>query len=594
MNKKWLIGLCLLTYLIRPRAQDTLIIGFGDTYGTIVSASSSNGQQSPENTMDASGFLPNESAASRFLSQAALGYDFADIQEVMVKGRSLWIDEQMAKPVPFRLQDRVAFYHDFARTNLGDPNTGTRSGWWDNAWWHYHMSSDDLLRQKVAFALSELLVISEISGFGTNPYPLAAYYDIFLENAFTNYRTILQKVTYNPAMGLYLTYLNNPKSDPAQNRFPDENYSREVMQLFTLGTVKLNMDGSVITDNQGVPVPTYDNEDIFELSKVFTGLTWWDRTQFYRGALNNNSYLQDMVMWETYHEPGPKNLLNGYVIPDRNPINGNADISDALDHLFNHPNTPPFISYYLIQRLVTSNPSPGFVEDISNVFVNNGSGVRGDMKAIIKAILTHPEASSCQAGEEAFFGALREPFNRYMQLNRALKVSTTSGVFRNEMNNVYNFTGQRPLSSPSVFNFFQRDYSPIGPATDNDKVAPEFQITNAQSIAGYLSGLWEWIVDNNPADENDLYTNEDNNTYVNEVSRLDFLEDLPYTDNDKVHILIDKYNMLLAQGNLGAETVDIIIDAVKALPNGTDTEKERKARFVAYLVMASPEYVINK
>lgn len=579
---------------LSSKAQDTLVIGFGDTYGTIVSASGMNGNQTAQNTMDAGGFLPNQAAASRFLSQSSLGYDFDDINEVTVKGRSQWIDEQFALPVAFKLKDRVTFYHNYARTGLSDPNTATRSGWWDNAWWHYHMSSQDILRQKIAFALSELLVISEISSFGTNPYPLASYYDIFLENAFTNYRTILQKVTYNPAMGLYLTYMNNPKSDPAQNRYPDENYSREIMQLFTLGTVKLEMNGSVVLDGQGVPVPSYDNEDIFELSKVFTGLTWFDRTQFYRGALNNDSYLSDMVMWETYHEPGVKNLLNGYSIPNRNPINGNADITDALDHLFNNSNTPPFVSIFLIQRLVTANPSPDYVEDISNVFVNNGSGVRGDMKAIIKAILTHPEATSCQAGEESFFGDLREPFVRYMQLNRALNAATVSGVFRNEMTNIYNFTGQRPLSSPSVFNFFARDYSPIGPVTDNAKVGPVFQVTNTQSIAGYLGGVWEWVIDNNPADENDLFTNEDNNVYVNEISRLDFLSDLPYTDNDKIHILVDKYNLLLAQGNLRPETADIIIDAAKLLPTTTEAEKERKARFIAYLVLASPEYVINK
>lgn len=576
------------------RSQDTLVIGFGDTFGTIVSASSSQGSQSPANTMDANGFLPNEAAASRFLSQAALGYSFADIEEVTQIGRSQWIDNQFALPVAFRLQDRVAYYHDYARTGLGDPQTGTRSGWWDNSWWHYHMSSHDLLRQKIAFALSELLVISEISSFGSNPYPLAAYYDIFLENAFTNYRTILQKVTYNPAMGLYLTFLNNPKSDVSQNRFPDENYSREVMQLFTIGTVKLNQDGSVVTDSAGQPVPTYDNEDIFELSKVFTGLTWADRTQFYRGALNSQSYLQDMVMWENYHEPGPKNLLEGYTIQDRNPIDGNADIQEALDHLFNHANTPVFVSYYLIQRLVTSNPSPQYISDIAGVFINNGEGVRGDMKAIIKAILTHAEASSCQSGDAEDYGALREPFTRYMQLQRALNASTASGVYRNEMNNIYSFTGHRPLASPSVFNFFQRDYAPIGPVTNGEKVAPEFQITNTQSIAGYLGGLWEWIIDNNPADENDLYSNEDNNIYSNEVSRLSFLEDLPFTDNENIHILVDKYNLLLAQGNLSAATTDIILDAVKLLPNSTETEQERKARFVAYLVMASPEYVINK
>ena len=579
---------------INVTAQDTIVIGFGDHYGVQVASSTPQNGQSPIKTLGSEGFLPNMNASSRFLAQATFGYDLDDINNVMAVGQEAWITQQFAIPMATSLTSRVQTYHTNARTALGDPNTGTRSNWWDNAWWNYHMTSNDLLRQKVAMALSQLIVISELSGFGGNPYALSSYYDIMLQNAFTNYRTILQKVTYHPSMGEYLTFLNNPKTNLSLNQFPDENYSREIMQLFTIGTNMLNMDGSVIMDGQNQPVPTYDNEDIFELSKVFTGLTWADRTSFGRTALTSTSYLQDMVMWETFHEPGTKTLLNGFIIPDRNPVNGNADITDALNHLFNHPNVPPFVSLFLIQRLVTDNPSSAYIQDVAQVFVNNGAGVRGDMKAIIKAILLHPEATSCGSGDLPTFGGLREPFARYMQINKAFNASTPSGIYRNDMNNVYNFTGQRPLTSPSVFNFFQRDYQPIGAVEEASKVAPVFQITNAQTVAGYLSGVWEWVLDNNPADEGQLFTGEVSTTYTNQISSFDFTAEKTLVDDDKLHILIDKYNLLLAQGNLTQPTIDIILSAVKQLPNTNDTERERRARFTAYLVMSSPEYLINR
>ena len=206
------------------------------------------------------------------------------------------------------------------------------------------MESDDVLRQRVAFALSEILVISRFSGFGDESYAFSTFYDIFLNHAFGNYRDILEDVTYNPAMGEYLTYLNNPKSDTMEGTFPDENYAREVMQLFTIGLEELNVDGTHVLDIDGNAIPTYDNLDISEFSKIFTGLSWWDREDFFRGDLKDSSYMYDMQMFDNYHEPGVKNLLNGFQVPDRMPVDGIADVNDALDNLFAHSNVGPFIS----------------------------------------------------------------------------------------------------------------------------------------------------------------------------------------------------------------------------------------------------------
>jgi uncharacterized protein (DUF1800 family) len=373
-----------------------------------------------------------------------------------------WIDSQYVKPIPFTLKNKVKAYHNFVRTATNNPAAGQIYRFWSYAWWQYHMSSEDALRQRVALALSELFVVSDKSLFGANSYALASYYDVLVQNAFGNYRDIMEDVTFHPSMGIYLTYLNNPKANPATNQFPDENYARELMQLFTIGTSKLNMDGSLMLDANGQPIQTYNNTDIAEFAKVFTGLSWGDRTTFNRSAANDTSYTLPMIMFNTSHEPGVKNLLNGFVVPNRNPVDGIADIQDAITNLFNHPNIAPFVSKFLIQRLVTSNPSPSYITRVANVFVNNGQGVRGDMKSIIKAILLDPEAKSCNSGNEVDFGALREPFIRYVQINKAFDASTISGNYRNDMDYVYRFVQQKPLTSPSVFNFFQQDYQPIG------------------------------------------------------------------------------------------------------------------------------------
>jgi len=581
--------------LCHGQFQET-VLGLGNDENTIIETSHSTLESNGGyNTVNKDGFLPNHNSASRFLTQATLGYNIEEIDLVTNMGFTDWIESEFQKPVAFPLIDKVIEYHNYKKSQTSDPEANSSIRFWDMAWWQYHMASNDLLRQRVAFALSELLVISKFSVFFNEPYAFASYYDIFLNNAFTNYRDILQEVTYHPAMGRYLTYLNNPKADTIANVFPDENYARELMQLFTIGLYELNNDGSIKMDGNSNPIPSYDNNDIIEFSKIFTGLTWGDESDWGRtNAWRDSSYVLDMVMWNDYHEPGVKHLLNNYSTTNATTVDGNADISEALDNLFSHPNTGPFVSRFLIQRLVTSNPSPEYINRVASAFNDNGSGTRGDMKAVIKAILLDPVAKDCASADDPTFGMLREPFVRYMQINKAFDNATISGNHRNDLRYPQEFLEQTPFTSPSVFNFFQSDYQPIGPVQENDLVAPEFQITNTKTFTGYINGLWRWIIEERPANEVSIYSNEPSEDYQDEIGILDFSDENLLADDEHLPILVDRLNLLLAHGKLSELTVQTIVDMVKELDAVDEEDLAYRARLAVYLVMSCPEYLITR
>jgi uncharacterized protein (DUF1800 family) len=557
----------------------------------VVTTSDGDGDQ----TLQADGYLPNDNAASRFLSQAALGHGYDEIADVMTMGLEDWIVAEIDRPRGGSLATSVEDYLTFARTETGEPNRNSNITMWYFAWWQYHMQNDDLLRQRVAFVLSQILVISSNSGFSNNGFALADYYDILLDEAFGNYRDLLQRVTYHASMGVYLTYLNNPKTDLSLNRFPDENYARELMQLFTIGTTMLNMDGSEQLDAAGLPIAAYDNNDISELSKVFTGLSWGDRSVFGRNRLRDTSYQAPMQMFNAFHEPGPKTMIDGTII-DNSPTDGDLDITQAIDILFDHPNVPPFIAKLLIQRLVTDNPSPQYIQRVAEVFADDGTGERGNLAAVISAVLLDPVARSCNSGDDVTFGTLREPFIRYMQMQRAFGASTASGNHRNTMSEIYEASGQRPLNSPSVFNFYQQDYQPIGAVEDAGLVSPVFQITDTRSITGYVNALWKWIYNDSPTEPTDLYGGEDNATYADEVSTFAYTGELDLVDDDELHILVDRWNMLLAQGRLSPQSEALIVQAALDYPmDPTDVDdRERRLKIVAYLILSCPEYLINR
>lgn len=607
-----------------------MVIGMGETDGVIVTSSSSSSQTDENNTLNSQGFLPNLNAASRFLSQATFGSGYDDITQLSQDGLENWIDDQFNINRPFQFTDRTLGYH-LTRLNNGHDIFAPRS-FFDFSWWHYHMTGDDVLRQRVAFALSEFFVVSEFSAFGDNSYALDTYYDMLLDGAFGNYRELLEDVTFHPAMAQYLTYMGNPKTNVSEGTFPDENYAREVMQLFSIGLVELETNGEAKLNAQGNPIPTYDNVDIAEFAKIFTGFNWGLSNNFYEGmnyqfeiSLNSidsfpgyyYEYFVPLKMYNSMHEPGTKNLLNGFVVPDRNPVDGVADVNDALDNLFNHDNVGPFLGKFLIQRLVTSNPSPDYIERVAEAFNGNSqySSTRGDLKAVIKAILLDEEARSCSAQYNDEYGKLREPFVRYIQTLKSFDAYTTSGNHRNAMYSIYNFVEQKPFTSPSVFNFFQSDYSPIGSIDAADKVAPEFQITNTQSIAGYMNGLHEWLMEADYADVWSIFDAETGDERHLDYPMLDFQDEIPLQTDEQLPILLDRLNLILAHGKMSEASLDAIEKVVKEFeyeavdcsvecdPNGMylfyclrscEIQRTLRIRIAMYLIMSSPEYLINR
>lgn len=570
------------------------IIGDGQYDGVKVTTSHSVNQTNGYETLASDGAeIHNLVTTSRFLGQATLGANFDTIQSVYEQGIDVWLEKQFETPRGFIIED-------FTRelTILALDSTFTRGGnvnriqplkeFWQTSWWQYTMTAPDLVRNRVALALSEIFVVSEVPRLDDYPLALANYYDMLLDLSFGNFRDLLESVTFHPAMGVYLTHMNNPKSDPLINRFPDGNYAREVMQLFTIGLYELNEDGSRKTDAEGNWIPTYDNDDITEFSKVFTGFTWGDTYLFGQDQQTELSYTFPMQMVDRWHEPGEKKLLNGFTIPNAYPVDGLNDVKLALDNLFNHPNVGPFIGHKLIQRLVKSNPSPAYIARVTQAFNDNGEGVRGDMKAVIRAILMDPEARDCEATRSSFDGMLREPIVRYTQICRAFNAFSESGLYRNSMNTFYQKLFQRPLGSPSVFNFFQPDYQPIGSIEEAGLVAPEFQITNSVSIVGYINQVHDWLLETNRAMEYySIFSGEDrdNSKRVN----LDLTKEIEMVESGQTEQFIEQLNLVLMHGQMSEETRATIRQAMEGFP---EDEVTLKTKMAVFLTMISPDYLI--
>ncbi|MEM8769333.1 MAG: DUF1800 family protein, partial [Pseudomonadota bacterium] len=413
-------------------------------------------------------------AVSKLLARTTFGPSYEDIVAVAEEGTEAWLERQFAMPPSLHEPIVRRYLAEYGFDPAGDPPPGTFRRF---AFYEQAFTAPDQLRQLVAYGLGQIFVVSDnVEMIFVNPLGLSSYQDMLLTHAFGNYRDLLEAVTLHPVMGLYLSHVNNARFNPATNTFPDENYAREVMQLFSIGLFELNPDGSQRLDGSGNPIPTYTNAEIREFAKVFTGLSYG----FSLGSGPSFFGRQQpvlhvpMAMFETYHEPGEKRLLNGFVVPDGQ--SGLEDINDALDNLFNHPNVGPFIGKQLIQRLVTSNPSPEYVARVSAAFAGDGATPRGDMQSVLRAVLTDPEA---ETGIK-----LREPFLRYLALNRGLDVTSSDGTWPGYGYIAQFLTQQHVLSAPSVFNFYLPSFSPAGELGSAGLVAPEFQITNDATIVG--------------------------------------------------------------------------------------------------------------
>ena len=436
--------------------------------------------------------------AFRFLNQGTFGATEADANRLIGLGDSSnaysrWIDAEVAKPASRLLPALEAAYPDPVPTgfNIATINTVRQEQWFAHA-----LRGEDQLRQRVAFALSEIMVVSQVGALQNLVFATADFHDMLARNAFGNFRTLLEEVTLHPAMGIYLSMLGNQRAVTGTNLRPDENYAREMMQLFSIGLVELNIDGSVKTDAGGQPVPTYDQAIIEGFARVFTGWNWacpstlpnctaaTARVQLAPAAGYNQ--VKPMQLYADRHETGTKQLLNytGAALPGGLvPANqaGAKDLADALDNVFNHPNVGPFIAKQLIQRLVTSNPSRAYVQRVAERFNNDGAGRRGNLEAVVRAILLDAEARSAPSGSgAAVAGKLKEPLLRLTQFWRAYGATSASG----KLGVARNFTGGTPSAqfgqgqglSPSVFNFFSPSYAPPGEIADGGFVSPEMQL----------------------------------------------------------------------------------------------------------------------
>ncbi len=503
--------------------------------------------------------------AYQFLNQASFGATEAEAERVRAMGVEAWINEQMTLPMSRQLPHLRALPPP---TFMFELQPDRADIWFRNA-----LNGPDQLRQRVAFALSEIMVVSELGVLSDQPFALASYYDTLAEHAFGNYRDLIEAVTLHPAMGAYLSMLGNEKPDPERNIRPDENYARELMQLFSIGLVELNPDGSVRLDANDEPIPTYDQAVIEGFAHVFTGWTYAGAPVFQGAFPTELRQITPMELWPAFHDTGEKLLLRGITLPPGQ--GGAADLAAALDNIFGHPNVGPFIAIRLIQRLVTSNPSPGYVTRVAGVFDDNGQGVRGDLGAVVRAILLDPEARSANPME--IDGKLKEPLLRLTQLWRAYDAASASG--RYPYNFAYIIFGQGPLQSPSVFNFFSPFYAPPGEIRDSSLVAPELEIATEYLNTFFTNYMFiQAFAWNHTADPANPEITED-------TVLIDFAAEAAIAADPDA--LIDRVADTLLAGQI-SETLRSEIAGMLALVPAN--QGVLRAAETIYLVVTSPEF----
>jgi uncharacterized protein (DUF1800 family) len=520
--------------------------------------------------------------AARFASQAQFSVHATDISTLRNDGYLAWLTANFnAAPG----QTGVAWL-----TSRGhDSITSEQRYFWpqfgDFMIWNQLLAGPDQMRKRMALALSEFFVVSlsPIDGFYP-PYVIAAYWDTLCQHAFGNFRNLLEAITLNAAMGFYLNTKGNLKED-ANGRQPDENFAREVMQLFTIGLHELNPDGTQRLDANDQPIETYGQSDITNLARVFTGYDW-DYTS------NGGTFTN--VAWHDYDVPSTHFATNpmrfrasdhsslavsflGTDIPANTP--GRDALRIALDTLFNHPNTGPFFARQMIQRLVTSNPSPAYVGRVAAAFANNGSGTRGDLRAVWTAILMDDEARELPAATDVLAGKLREPVVRFVQWWRTVGVSSTNGDFQiYDLSQSDTALGQSPLRSPSVFNFFRPGYVPPNTAIASaESQAPEFQILNETTAAGYINFM-QWVTRGGYNDVRPTYS-----------ELLPIAHDVP--------AVVAWYNLRLAANQVGADSLAIITAVLNAFgitQSSTNDQKLDMLATGAWMFVISPEYLVQK
>lgn len=516
--------------------------------------------------------------AARFLLQAQFTATDEEILAVRTLGYSAWLTSQFNAAI-----DQTGAQWLTANGHATPNNKGnyfhTHMGDWMA--WNQLLTGAGQVRKRLALALSEFFVVSlnPIDGFWP-PMLIAAYWDLLNAKAFDNFRHLLEDISLNPAMGFYLNTKGNLKEDAASGRLPDENYAREIMQLFSIGLYELNLDGTIKIDAQGKPIETYVQSDITNLARVFTGYDWdYSKVTYQNGfeayPVPSTEFTSGRMAFDAKKHSNLAVSFLGVDIPANTP--GADALRIALDTLFNHANTGPFFAKQMIQRLVTSNPSPAYVQRVATVFNNNGANVRGDLKAVWHAILTDTEARTLVNNTIA--GKLREPIVRLTQIARTFNVSSNNGKWEiYDLSNADTGLGQAPLRSPSVFNFFRPGYVPPNTALATQALlAPEFQLHNETSTAGYINMVSYFI----------------KSGYSDVKINLSVIESLA-TD---AKALVEWLNLHLTANQLSLATTNVIQQALEANPvtsaSSTDAKNDRLYAAIL-LVAACPEYLIQK
>jgi uncharacterized protein (DUF1800 family) len=518
--------------------------------------------------------------AFRFLNQSTYGATEAEGQRLIAlgdasTGYARWIDEQLAQPASLQLPTVQAAFLNLTNPAqmIGSLNADRQEIWFRNS-----IRGPDQLRQRVAFALSEIMVVSQQSTLQNMPHALADYYDLLARSAFGDFRQLMQDVTLHPAMGVYLNMLGNQKPDAANNIRPDENYARELLQLFSVGLVELNADGTVRSGADGVPLPTFDQSVIEGFANVFTGWNYAGAASFAQARRTLANQIVPMQAYPEQHSPSPKKLLQYPGAAKPNLPAGQAplqDLADALDNIFNHPNVGPFVAKQLIQKLVTSNPSPAYVARVAAKFNDDGTGKRGNLAAVVTAILLDAEARPATVA--ATTGKVKEPLLRLTQLWRAYGAQAANGQYR--IGNINAVFGQGPLQSPSVFNFFSPFYAPPGEIADQGLVAPELQIATEYLNTTVTNTFYNTI----------FFRNSTSLNVPPEGVVIDITQEVALAGDSEA--LVNRIADKLLGGTISPTLKTEAKAAVERVPATSAGQRVSEAM---YLIATSPEYVVSR
>ena len=570
---------------------------------------------------DVAGKPFDDADAARFLTQATFGPTATDIAHLRLLGYQGWLNEQFDAPASTEVGyldwvDGLSCPPDDENCNYVNDDTRLQI-WLINALGTPDPSRgnsvpQDQLRQRVAYALSQIFVISSANGtLAYSPWTMASFQDTLAADAFGNYRDLLGDVTRHPAMGIYLSMIGNQKADPEGNRHPDENYAREVMQLFSIGLVQLNADGTPKLAG-GQPIPTYSQATVRGFAAVFTGWIWnnsgcgqttytcCDQNTYQwcgPGNADDPPWMLPMQPVEAFHDnTSAKQLLDypGVALPGGVLAPGGdaaAELDAALDNIFGHPNVGPFIARRLIQNLVTSNPTPAYVGRVAAAFDDDGSGVRGNLRAVISAILLDPEARIGQWQHPDTFGKLREPILKATHMWRALSARSANGRIANlgTWPPIQDLYGEAPMRAPSVFNFFSPDYRQPGEIEVAGLRSPEFQILDDTRIVATPNHLYYQIFCD--------YIGSDRcyDSGFDDTLQLDLDADAVLAASDPA-ALLDEYSLLFMSGQMSPFMRQVLLTRLQAITTddyGAETGRAR-VQNALYLIMSSPEYSVQK